>query len=370
MCQSLEEGGKRCRSCSSTVRRGKDRAAYKAKKLSQAGAVSTPSISEMELARAGVGVDEKFDASTSISGSDEFLLRLARVRRDIKSFEALDSSVSLGDVELQVKSIGAMIDARARVLVGVSTDEIALTKKELDQQIVVARKKAKAKLARARKAGLSTDVDTASESSNHSFVAPTDEVARVIREKLFTLESGAPVLGLLGKLKSGYLLALGEARSMEGFIPTSWLKSMGAGLADSSGERGLGYRELVKSLESSITILPMLEREFVTRRAGGGKSKVSEGKVNREKEQLHLEPYGVGEWVVEGYFIDRFIGKVPQNAGGVVSNQGWEVLACGVEAITVERPHLGGLVGLAAGRSRHDDDLRQFTLGLLAVLEA
>jgi len=372
MCQSLEEGGKRCRSCTSSVRRGKDRAAYKAKKLSTAGAVSTPSISEMELARAGVRVDDKFDVSLILSGNTDFLFKLAATKKNIKSFQALDESITIKDLEVEVRSIGAIIDARARVLSGVSMEEINSVKKELDQLIVIARKKAKAKFKRiekikAQESDLSTSVDTGQRTvQSEVYLLPGEsEVTRVIREKLFILESGATaeVLGLIGKLKNGYLAALGEARLMgEGFVPEAWVKNLASLRNVSSGE--LTPREMVNLVQVDIGILPMLERQFVNRR----------GSVNpKDNEQLHLETYGVGEYVVEGYFIDRYIGKVPSSTrkGGKVISSGsdWEVLTCGLEAISGQRLHLGGLVGVGPGRSRHDDDMRQFVLGLLAVLE-
>ena len=365
MCQSVDEGGKRCPSSDSSHRRGKDRAAYRAKQLE---ATSMPvSLKDFEAARAGVKI--KYDGVASISEVKSFLELKQSVEGKLAEYNASTDIEAkknlLKEVEVMVRELGAYLDARARVLVSVNGENINEVKARIDAARNKARRKFKREVKKLEDALL----------EGEAYAVAYGELKR----KFAKVESSdnEEVKKFLTLMRGGYGSALTEVRAM-GFmdqgneieldlaanarlLPTAWLKELSGAefstlLYKREGGVGIsGYRDLIAKSASDVPFLSDLEGAFVDRRSGGLISIGTTGDTYRDEAVR----------VVEGYFVDKYVGRVKQG-----SDPRWLVCVVGLDGISGVRTSLGGLIGVGDKLFPvlgADDDMRQFVLGLLAV---
>lgn len=365
MCQSVDEGGKRCPSSDSSHRRGKDRATYKAKQLE---ATSMPvSLKDFEAVRAGLKIE--YDGVASISEVKSFLELKQGVEGKLAEYNASTDIEAkkniLKEVEVMVRELGAYIDARARALVSVNGESIGEARTKIDEARNKARRKFKREVKKLEEALL----------EGEAYAVAYGELKR----KFAKVESGdnEEAKKFLTLMRGGYGLALSEVRAM-GFmdpgdavgldlatfarlLPTAWLKELSeaefsALLYKGEGEIGIsGYWDLSVKSTSEIPFLSDLEGAFIDRRSGGLISIGATGDTYR----------GESVRVVEGYFVDKYVGRVSQGL-----DPRWLVCVVGLDGISGVRSSLGGLIGVGDKLFPvlgADDDMRQFVLGLLAV---
>lgn len=426
MCQSLDEGGRRCPSSETSHRRGKDRAAYRAKRLGTAG-IPVLSIAEMESSR--VGLKSNIDATISLRDNSDFKVLIEQSRNKMKEYESSPNPELLTEVELECRTIGSSIDARARELAKVTAASIVEVQGSIESRTMAARRKFKREFSKV--AGLSrrSEDNIESQESNDESLSSNSagnendliELVKVeeqvvaalkkLRSNLALVESSDNHLTMdfLTNLREGYRGALAEVRAMgcnneingephngDGvkgldayldYLPTNWLKLLvspdeqSSNLRESlrvtlvaldqlnAGTSLMSFHRLIGLLGGRVPLLDELMGEFLVRRSKG-----------KSLDPKMWQRYRLSEdYVVEGYFVDMAIGQIPARnssskpaLGGAekTGKSGYRILSAGLDAIYVLRSSLGGLIGVTDHQvpvQSHDDDMRQFVLGLLAL---